>query len=108
MINLPAKSSGGGGSGTVCQGQRKGKNEPIAVVMDCVLLAPGVSRDCVPAFLQTSSLGFFSRHRFQLEQFSIGQPRDGSQYFSERDICVFNHAAFHRRVSQPPAVPPVP
>ena len=35
MINLPAKSSGGGGSGTVCQNQRKGRNEPIAIVMDC-------------------------------------------------------------------------
>jgi hypothetical protein len=101
MINLPAKSSGGGGSGTVCQGQRKGKNAPIAAVMDYVLLAPRVSRDCVPAFLQTSSLCFFSRHRFQLEQFSIRQPRDGSQYSSERDICIFNHVAFHRRVSQP-------
>ena len=27
-------SPGGGGSGTVCQGQRKGRNEPIAIVMD--------------------------------------------------------------------------
>jgi hypothetical protein len=48
----------------------------------------------VPTFLQTSSLGFLSRRRFQLEQFSICQLRDGSQYFSERDICVFNHVAF--------------
>jgi hypothetical protein len=38
MINLPAKSSGGGGSGIVCQGQRKGRNEPIAILMNCVLL----------------------------------------------------------------------
>jgi hypothetical protein len=38
MINLPAKSSSGGGSGAVCQGQRKERNEPIAIVMDRVLL----------------------------------------------------------------------
>src|SRR6185312_15388684 len=43
-----------------------------------------------------------SRRRFQLEQFSICQPRDGSQYFSERDICVFNHVAFHRGIAVPP------
>jgi hypothetical protein len=55
----------------------------------------------VPTFLQTSSLGFFSRRRFQLEQFSICQPRDGSQYFSERDICAFNHVAFHRGITVP-------
>jgi len=35
---LPAKSSGGGGSGALCQGQRKERNEPIAIVMDRVLL----------------------------------------------------------------------
>ena len=59
------------------------------------LVTPGLSRDCVPAWLQASLLGFFSSGRFQLEEFGISKPSDRPQHLGERDFGVFNHVTFY-------------
>lgn len=64
-----------------------------------VLLTPRLSRVCVPAWLQASLLGFFSRGRFQLKEFSISKPGDGPEHHDERDVAVFDHVTSANRNS---------
>jgi hypothetical protein len=69
---------------------------------NALLMTPRLSRNSVPAQLQASLLDLFAYGRFQLEQFGITKPRDGSQYSSERNFSVVDHLAFDHGFSRSP------